>query len=137
MERGPDLPNPITPPLSYPTERLAIAHFMVAITRDLYRALHPTRAADYARHLDTLLVACAVTIGHIEARPMTVTKVAIFLGLPRSTAARRLAELTAAGAIVRRAAHYYVADSGPAQDAATIARIGRHYRELALALRQI
>lgn len=125
------------PPVSYAAERLAIATFLLATVRELYSALHPARAAEYARHLDTLLVACCVTIGHVEGRPMTTTKVAIFLDLPRSTAARRLAELTASGTIIRRAAHYYVADHGESRNAATIARINKHFRELSRALRQI
>ncbi|MFV8582129.1 MarR family transcriptional regulator [Ralstonia pseudosolanacearum] len=43
----------------------------------------------------------AVAIGHLEARPLTPHKLAMFIGIPRATAARRLQRLEAAGLVQR------------------------------------
>lgn len=93
--------------LAYRDERLFVARFVIDLNRELYRGLVGT-GDGFARRLDMLMVACAVTIGHAEGRPMTATKVAAYLGLPRMTATRRLGELTKAGAIECRARRYYV-----------------------------
>lgn len=96
--------------LAYRDERLFVARFVIGLNRELYRSLFPARA-DFAGRLDALMVACAVTIGHAEGRPMGATKIAAYLELPRTTVLRRLAELIAAGAIARDGTRYVVSAS--------------------------
>lgn len=47
-----------------------------------------------------VLILFGVFIGHAENRPMTAAKLAIYVGIPRSTVARRLRHLQAAGLVV-------------------------------------
>lgn len=96
--------------LAYRDERLFVARFAIDLNRELYRTLFPTRAPGFAGGLDTLMVACCVTIGHAEGRPMSASKIAAFLGLSRMTTTRRLAELEMVGAIERRSRRYYVSE---------------------------
>lgn len=97
-------------PLAFRDERLALARFVVALLQELHTSLFPARAGGVGRGADAVLVACCVTIGHAEGRPVNASDVAHMLGMPRMTAARRLAELTEAGAIVRRGRAYFVSE---------------------------
>jgi biotin operon repressor len=122
-------------PLAFRDERLFISKFMIGMARELHRSLFPTRAGRQAGHLDCILVACCVSVGHAEGRPMSSTKVAHLLGLPRTTVSRRLAELVAVGAVERHGFKYYVsAERQRRVDARQFARIGRILRDLADAI---
>lgn len=63
------------------------------------------------RALDVLLL-CAVTVGVVEARPMNAGKLSHFGGIPRPTAARRLAALQSTGVVSRLPGGGY--QTGPA-----------------------
>jgi predicted transcriptional regulator len=56
----------------------------------------------------TVLPFAAVVIGQAESRPMTAHKIAQYVGAPRTTVIRRLDNLVALGAIVRRGTRYYM-----------------------------
>lgn len=96
--------------LAFRDERLLIARFVISLLQDLHTSLFPSRSGSVGRDVDAVLVACCVTIGHAENRPMNASKVAHVLGMPRMTAARRLGELTEAGAITRRGRDYFVSE---------------------------
>ncbi|NEV79687.1 hypothetical protein DYI24_21880 [Rhodopseudomonas sp. BR0C11] len=96
--------------LAFRDERLLIARFVISLLQDLHTSLFPSRSGSVGRDVDVVLVACCVTIGHAENRPMNASKVAHVLGMPRMTAARRLGELTEAGAITRRGRDYFVSE---------------------------
>lgn len=81
-------------------------HQAIETMRDLsWGLLHEKRFASNAA--DTLLIA-AVAVGHLEARPLTPHKLAMFIGIPRATAARRLQRLEAAGLVQRGERGRYV-----------------------------
>src|SRR6266436_2106994 len=52
---------------------------------------------DYGRNLESLYILLVVFIGHAEKRPMTAARISRFLGLPRSTVVRKLAQLIQSG----------------------------------------
>jgi hypothetical protein len=51
-----------------------------------------------------------VWVGQLHLRPLNVSKVAYAIGMPRTTALRRLEELIAAGHLKRVGNHFYIAD---------------------------
>ncbi|WP_175978032.1 hypothetical protein [Burkholderia sp. BCC1047] len=64
------------------------------------RASFPGCCCENANAPDLLLI-CAVAIGDLEARPMTVFKLAEYIGMPRGIEIRRLARMTRAGPVVK------------------------------------
>ncbi|WP_418116772.1 MarR family transcriptional regulator [Variovorax sp. 350MFTsu5.1] len=70
---------------------------------DLMRSLsmQVLRKERFGAHGGDVLLICAVTIGHIEHKPMAAHKLAQYAGLTRPTAVRRLERLEAMG-LVRR-----------------------------------
>lgn len=59
--------------------------------------------------LDGVFVMACVAIGHAENRLMTISKLALYLGMTRQTVMRRLNELIQIGAVERAGQYYYVA----------------------------
>lgn len=53
-----------------------------------------------------LLICVALFVGQAEGRPMSAAKVAVYIGIPRGTVARRLAGLVRDG-LVERNSHGY------------------------------
>ena len=51
-----------------------------------------------------------VWLGHLHMRPLNVSKVAHAIGMPRTTALRRLEELVVAGHVKRVGNRFYLAD---------------------------
>jgi DNA-binding transcriptional ArsR family regulator len=66
----------------------------ISLTRGLHQAADHPETRDYfgARTAD-LLIRSAVYLGTIEGRPMTVTKLAAYVGIPRPTVIRHLHKL--------------------------------------------
>lgn len=77
---------------------------------DLTRALHGILLPDTAHHFgaenETLLVLIAVYIGDAENRPMSASKIAGYVGLPRASVYRRIDRLTKEGRIERCGRNY-------------------------------
>lgn len=72
-----------------------------------------TAAADFfgssraASSSDLVLITMAVAIGQIERAPMSSTKIAAYIGMPRVTTLRKLGELHARGLVDKSAANTY------------------------------
>lgn len=63
---------------------------------------------DFGAALETQVITMAVSLGHLEGRPMTATKVSGFVGIPRTTVLRKLAALVAVGMFQRTSRGAYV-----------------------------
>ncbi|MBR7958910.1 helix-turn-helix transcriptional regulator [Burkholderia vietnamiensis] len=55
----------------------------------------------YASQAGDVLLVCAVAISDAEGKPMTAYKLAQYIGMPRPTVIRRLANMVRAGLVVR------------------------------------
>jgi response regulator of citrate/malate metabolism len=80
---------------------LRMARVYVTLTRALHDTLLTETAARFGSESETLLVLLAIFIGDAENRPMSASKIAGYVGLPRASVYRRIAYLTKAGRIER------------------------------------
>lgn len=81
------------------------------MVQDIFRLSHPAAFEDEhhgSRATDILLLG-GVFIGTAEGRPMNASKLSTFVGVPRATVIRRMAELEGDG-LVRRVGAAYVFD---------------------------
>src|SRR3569833_117560 len=88
---------PGTYPIMHRLERLALARAYVALTRVMVDSVFGEKPADHS----LLLIGSAIMVGHAENKPMSATKIAQYIGLPRSTVIRKLNEFQGAGVISR------------------------------------
>lgn len=86
-------------------ERLAISRMFVDISREIRTAVFGDQAD--GDDMTGVLVACAVGIGTFEGRPMTATKLALYVDLPRTTVLRKLDRLCDIN-VVRKVGRIYV-----------------------------
>lgn len=56
---------------------------------------------DFGSALETQVITMAVSLGQLEGRPMSASKIAGYVGIPRTTVLRKLQALVAAGLVVR------------------------------------
>lgn len=85
-------------------ERLILSDTVVKLNRLIAQSVRPHTAA----HLDVASVLAAVTVGHLSGRPMTATKIALFIDMPRATVLDRLAFLIRHNHVIRRGRYYCV-----------------------------
>jgi predicted transcriptional regulator len=78
-------------------ERLALAKAYIALTRVMVNSVFGEKPADHS----LLLIGSAIMVGHAENKPMSATKIAQYIGLPRSTVIRKLNQFLKAGVIAR------------------------------------
>jgi CRP-like cAMP-binding protein len=88
---------PGTYPIMHRLERLALARAYIALTRVMVDSVFGEKPADHS----LLLIGSAIMVGHAENKPMSATKIAQYIGLPRSTVIRKLNEFQRAGVISR------------------------------------
>ena len=86
-----------TYPIMHRLERLALAKAYIALTRVMVDFVFGKKPADHS----LLLIGSAIMVGHAENRPMNATKIANYVGLPRSTVIRKLNEFLRVGVIAR------------------------------------
>jgi predicted transcriptional regulator len=79
------------------SERLALANAYIALTRVMVDSVFGKKPADHS----LLLIGSAIMVGHAEDKPMNATKIAHYIGLPRSTVIRKLNQFLKAGVIAR------------------------------------
>jgi CRP-like cAMP-binding protein len=87
-------------------ERLALARAYISLTRVMVASVFGKKAADHS----LLLIGSAIMVGHAEDRPMNATKIAHYVGLPRSTVIRKLNEFLRSGVITRRGNVYLLSE---------------------------
>jgi DNA-binding IclR family transcriptional regulator len=78
-------------------ERLALAKAYIELTRVMVNSVFGEKPADHS----LLLIGTAIMVGHAENKPMNATKIAQYIGLPRSTVIRKLDQFIRAGVIAR------------------------------------
>lgn len=96
------------PLVPFAKERLRLAKTTIALVKALNRSISatPNKAGNQPADLDLVVVAFAVSIGHIEHRPMSASKIALYLDLPRTTVSRKLDELVRRDVVVQSGRHY-------------------------------
>ena len=91
--------------MTTPTSELIIGAMECAIfarlyldmTREIVNALLPRE--DFSSAADEALLLCGIFVGQAEGRPMTVTKLASYVGMPRPTVYRKLKRLEEKGMV--------------------------------------
>ena len=58
--------------------------------------------------LETFFIGLCIAVGDLDGRPFSVAKIATYMGVPRSTVTRRLAQLQSWGLIDRQGRNYYL-----------------------------
>lgn len=87
-----------------------LVQLWVELTRQLHKTVAPDVQAQFGSRTHLLLIGAAVFLGTIEGRPLTATKLAAFVGMPRATVIRRLRTLCRRGAIERSGDVYRMPD---------------------------
>jgi DNA-binding IclR family transcriptional regulator len=77
--------------------------------------------ANFGSTIDGLFVSACVVMGHAENRPMTATKIAHYLRMPRTTVLRKLDELEKLNMIERRGTVFVI----PAKRGSTSSHVER------------
>lgn len=82
-------------------ERLILSRLTIDLGKLIQRRVYGD-GANFAASIDGAFVAVAVSLGHAENKPMNASKIALYLGMPRTTVLRKLAELEELNIIVRK-----------------------------------
>ena len=93
---------PRTYPIMHGSERFALASAYIALTRVMVDSVFGKKPADHSM----LLIGAAIMVGHAEGKPMSATKIAQYIDLPRSTVIRKLNQFLNAGVIARHGNMY-------------------------------
>jgi hypothetical protein len=96
-------------PIPLQRERNRACHLVVQLMKVVHQSIFPEMGEALGADLAACLVACAVCIGHTESMPMTATKIAFYLGMPRTTVLRKLKRLVALGVVEQRLTIYLLA----------------------------
>jgi biotin operon repressor len=90
-------------------QRLVLCRLMIDIMRSLHGAYAPT-TEPFGGRLETFFIGLCVALGEMEDRPFSITKIAAYMRVPRTTVMRRLDRLRKWGLIYRHGRHYYLED---------------------------
>jgi biotin operon repressor len=80
---------------------------MIDIMRTVQGAYAPADEP-FGVRMETFFIGLCIAIGDIEGRPFSTAKIAVYLGIPRTTVIRRLRELKSWGLIDRQGRYYYL-----------------------------
>lgn len=103
-------------------ERLRICRLMIAMAKMINADIFGP-GSNFGAELDTIYIACAVLVGHAERRPMTANKIALFLGMPRTTVLRKLRRLLKLDIVVEKERKYFVSPQRLANDEQVVAKL--------------
>ena len=90
-------------------QRLVLCRLMIDIMRNLHGAYAPT-TEPFGGRLETFFIGLCVALGEVEGRPFSITKIAVYMRVPRTTVMRRLDRLRRWGLIYRQGRHYFLED---------------------------
>lgn len=76
-----------------------VAQLWIELTRQLHKTVAPDLQRQFGSRVGLLLIGAAVYVGTIEGKPMTASKLADFVGMPRATVIRRLGRLRRLGIV--------------------------------------
>jgi hypothetical protein len=113
-----------TYPIMHRLERLALAKAYIALTGVMVDSVFGNKPANYS----LLLIGSAIMVGHAENRPMNATKIANYVGLPRSTVIRKLNEFLRVGAIARQGNVYLLSEERAHNQTKYVAQAMRIFR---------
>src|ERR1700747_1433566 len=94
-------------PIRSARQRLVLCRLMIDIMRNLHGAYAPA-AAPFCSRLEAFFIGVCVALGQFEEKPFSVTKIAAYMRVPRTTVIRRLGRLQSWGLIHRQGRHYYM-----------------------------
>jgi DNA-binding transcriptional ArsR family regulator len=88
-------------------QRLVLCRLVIEIMRSLHGAYAPS-TEPFGNRLETFFIGVCVVLGDIEGKPFSVSKIAAYMRVPRTTAMRRLKRLESWGLVYRQGRRYYV-----------------------------
>jgi hypothetical protein len=88
---------------------MVLCSLMIDIMRNLHGAYAPA-SEPFGGRLETFFIGLCVALGQFEEKPFSVSKIAAYMRVPRSTVLRRLDRLQKWGLIHRQGHRYYVKD---------------------------
>jgi len=88
-------------------QRLVLCRLMVEIMRTVHGAYAPA-TEPFGTRLETFFIGLCVAIGDMDGKPFSVAKIAVYMGVPRTTVIRRLDQLQRWGLIGHRHRRYYI-----------------------------
>jgi len=91
-------------------QRLVMIRLMVDIMRNLHDAYAPINEP-FGTRLETFFVGFCVALGDIEGKPFSVSKIAAYLHMPRTTVKRRLKRLESWDIVYHHGRLYHVRDT--------------------------
>ena len=91
-------------------QRLVMIRLMVDIMRNLHDAYAPINEP-FGTRLETFFVGFCVALGDIEGKPFSVSKIAAYLHMPRTTVKRRLKRLESWDIVYHHSRLYHVRDT--------------------------
>ena len=98
----------IVSPVECSREHEVITRMFLSLARGICTKYFPGKPLHHQSELANLLL--YVIIGHVERRPMTVSKLSRAFGLSRATTARWLSELVASGYVERVGNVYWLTE---------------------------
>lgn len=87
-------------------QRMVLCHLMIDIMRSVHGAYAPPTES-FGGRLETFFIGLCVALGDIEERPFSVSKLATYMRMPRTTVMRRLDQLQRWRLIERRGHRYF------------------------------
>src|SRR6516164_9124262 len=91
-------------------QRLVMIRLMVDIMRNLHDAYAPINEP-FGTRLETFFVGFCVALGDIEGKPFSVSKIAAYLHMPRTTVKRRLKRLESWDIVYHHGRLYHVRET--------------------------
>jgi len=91
-------------------QRLVMIRFMIDSMRSLHGAYAPLDEP-FGTRLETFFVGFCVALGDIEGKPFSVTKIAAYLHMPRTTVLRRLKRLEGWDIVYRHGNRYHIRET--------------------------
>src|ERR1700758_2177690 len=88
-------------------QRLVLCRLMIDIMRNLHGAYAPA-SEPFGGRLETFFIGLCIALGQFEQKPFSVTKIAAYMRVPRTTVVRRLGRLQNWGLVQRQGRRYYV-----------------------------
>src|ERR1700754_2976967 len=88
-------------------QRLVLCRLMIDIMRSVHGAYAPA-SEPFGGRLETFFIGLCVALGQIEDKPFSVSKIAAYMRVPRTTVIRRLDRLQRWGLLSRQGNRYYM-----------------------------
>jgi biotin operon repressor len=79
---------------------------MIDIMRTVHGAYAPA-SQRFGTRLETFFIGLCVALGDMEDKPLSVAKISVYMGVPRTTVIRRINQLQKWGLIYSRRRRYY------------------------------